>query len=315
MFRKIGLAFAGLAPGLLAASALGQTVVVQPVPSTDPPRTSIEDTRERYRASRAAEKPVAETPSDVVEVGEGAPARQIEPADPSLDPSSDQLARPGEPQDPTLLRPVLPAGFERLELTDPVRTELLGIVQDYNARIATVLRQFSHIHSQAIGLEATALADAERRGEGVIAETPPAGERTSGFRPGDVPQVDRPASIISEIPADSPYAAASADAWKTLHALHLKAVRLQAEKLIALEKGLSPEQVQVLRTYRVRPQRAPATGAVIPAPPAVAVPAQPGTRIKQKVDVDNDEVEIKERQVTPNGDKIKTKTEIPRVDQ
>ncbi|MBA3312474.1 MAG: hypothetical protein M3552_16270 [Planctomycetota bacterium] len=308
MFRKLKLYVTGLAPGLLAATAFGQTVIVEPVPNTDPPRTSIEDTRERYRASRAADKPIAETPADVVEVGEGAPARQIEPADPSLDPSSDHLARPGAPQDATLLRPVLPAGYDRIELAEPVRAELLVIVKDYDGRIRDVLRRFNKVHSQTIGLEAAALAELERNGETIIAETP-AGERTSGFRPGDAPAVERPADVIAAIPADSPYAAGSAEAWKTLHALHLKAVRLQAEKLVALERGLSPGQVEILRTYRVQPRTVPAEGIVIPARPAATIP---GERIRQKVEVEGDKIEIEEKRVTPDGERIEIETEIPR---
>jgi hypothetical protein len=314
MLRKLAFYAAGLAPGLMAASALAQaTIVIEPVPSADPPRTSIEDTRERYRASRAAEKPIAETPADAVEVGEGAPARQIEPADPSLDPSSDELAIPGAPQDPTLLRPALPVGYDQLELAEPVRARLLVVVKDYDGRIRDVLRKFNHLHSQTIGIEAAALADSERTGNAVIVEGAP-GERVAGFRPGDVPAGDRPAEIISAIPADSPYAAASAESWKKLHALHLKAVRLQAEKLLALEKGLSPEQIEVLRTYRARPRTAPATEVLVPAAPGAVVPAQPARPIRQNVDVDNNEIEIKQKSVSPDGTTIKSETELPRLD-
>lgn len=314
MVRKLGFYAAGLAPGLLAASAFAQSNVIETVPTTDPPQTSIEDTRERYRASRAADKPVAETPADVVEVGEGAPARQIEPADPSLDPSSDEFTRPGAPQDATLLRPALPVGYDRLELAEPVRAKLLVVVQDYDSRIRDVLQQFNRLHSQTIGLEAAALADVERSGDAIIAERR-AGERASGFRPGDVPAGDRPAAIIAEIPADSPYAAASAQSWKKLHALHLKAVRLQAEKLLALENGLSVEQIEILRTYRTQPRTAPAEQIVVPAPPSEAVPAQPVERIRQKVEVEDDEVEIEEKAVTPDGTKIESETELPRIDE
>lgn len=314
MFRKLGFYAAGLAPGLLAASAFAQSNVIETVPTTDPPQTSIEDTRERYRASRAADKPVAETPADVVEVGEGAPARQIEPADPSLDPSSDEFTRPGAPQDATLLRPALPVGYDRLELAEPVRARLLVVVQDYDSRIRDVLQQFNRLHSQTIGLEAAALADVERSGDAIIVERR-AGERASGFRPGDVPAGDRPAAIIAEIPADSPYAVAATQSWKKLHALHLKAVRLQAEKLLALQKGLSVEQIEILRTYRTQPRTAPAEEIVVPAPPSEAVPAQPVERIRQKVEVEDDEVEIEEKAVTPDGTKIESETELPRIDE
>ncbi len=314
MFRRLGFYAAGLAPGLLAASAFAQSNVIETVPTTDPPQTSIEDTRERYRASRAADKPVAETPADVVEVGEGAPARQIEPADPRLDPSSDEFTRPGGPSDPTLLRPALPIGYDRLELAEPVRAQLLVVVQDYDSRIREALQQFNRLHSQTIGLEAAALADLERSGDAIIVETP-AGERTAGFRPGDAAPGDRPAAVIAEIPADSPYAAASAEGWKKLHALHLKAVRLQAEKLLALEKTLPVDQVEILRTYRARPRTAPAREIVVPAPPTGVVPAQPAERIRQKIEVEDDEVEIKEKTVTPDGTKIESETELPRVDQ
>jgi len=319
MFRRFGFYAAGLAPGFLAATAIAQTTVIETVPTTDPPQTSIEDTRERYRASRAADKPVAETPADTVEVGEGAPARQIEPADPRLDPSSDEFTRPGAPQDPTLLRPALPIGYERLELTEPVRAKLLVVVRDYDTRIREVLQQFNRLHSQTIGLEAAALADLERSGGAIIVERPE-GERATGFRAGDVPAVDRSAAVIAEIPADSPYAAASAESWKKLHALHLKAVRLQAEKLLALEKGLSVEQIEILRTYRTQPRTAPADEIIVPAPPTTVVPAQPAApaqpaeRIRQKVDVDDDEVEVEEKVVTPDGTKIESETELPRND-
>ena len=316
MLRKLAFYAAGFAPGLMAVSALAQTTIfVEPVPVADPPRTSIEDTRERYRASRAAEKPIAETPADTVEVGEGAPARQIEPADPSLDPSSDEFAIPGAPQDATLLRPVLPVGYDQLQLAEPVRARLLIAVKDYDARIRDVLQQFNRLHSQTIGLEAAALADVERRGDAVIVEGP-SGERTAGFRPGDVPVGARPSQVISAIPADSPFAAASAESWKKLHSLHLKAVRLQAEKLLALEKGLTTEQIEVLRTYRARPRTAPAEEIIVPASPDTAVPAQPVPRSsRQSVDVDDDEIEVKEKTVTPDGTTIKTETEFPRPDE
>lgn len=314
MLRKLAFYAAGLAPGLIAASTLAQgTGVIETVPLADPPRTSIEDTRERYRASRAAEKPIAETPADTVEVGEGAPARQIEPADPSLDPSSDEFTRPGAPQDPTLLRPALPVGYDRLELAEPVRAKLLVVVSDYDGRIRNVLREFNQLHSQTIGLEAAALASLERTGNAVIVEGQ-SGERIAGFRPGDVPS-DRPAEVIAAIPADSPYAAASAENWKKLHALHLKAVRLQAEKLLALEQGLSPEQVEILRTYRTRPRSAPAEEIIIPAPPAATIPARPAQPVRQKVDVDDTEIEIEEKAITPDGTVIETETELPRFDE
>ncbi len=115
--------------------------------------------------------------------------------------------------------------------------------------------------------------------------------------------------MIAAIPADSPYAAGSAEAWKTLHALHLKAVRLQAEKLVALERGLSPGQVEILRTYRVQPRTVPAEGIVIPARPAATIP---GERIRQKVEVEGDKIEIEEKRVTPDGERIEIETEIPR---
>ena len=298
------LSIASLSAGLLTTSA-AFAQFPGAVPNADPPRTTVEDVRERYRASRAAEKPHAETPADSVEVGEGDGLRRIEPVDPTLDPSSDVFAPPGGSQDPTLVHGSLPVGFDRLELAGPVQSEMFVIVKDFDARMNDVLARHAAVHSRLVMLEAA--ADAEPKAAIVTSSSR---QRVTGYRPDGTAIVEPPAVVVTEIPSDSPYAAAAAEARNELAALHRKAVRLESDKLVALQKKLTPDQIRVVREYRLQPVpvATPAREQTRPvAPPQ-------GTVIDRDVDVERDGVEIEERRVTPQGRKVDVEIESPRLE-
>ncbi len=262
------LAGAAFAPAV-ASAQVGEVIIpVEPVPNASPPRTWVEDVRERYRAMRAASKPTAETVADLVETGEGSGVRRIEPVDPELDPSSDTVLPPHTPRTAALDHPSLPPYFDRLELVGPVRTRMVSVSDDYDGRMNRLLAEFDRVHARAVAAEAALLA--ERLRTGAAATAPAAPSRTTGFRPGD--GVDP----IEVNVVESPFAGPSADLWKRLYALHLQAVRLEADRLLALERLLTPQQLERLHGFRTL--AAPAV-----APPA-PTPAEQVRRAGQEIE-------------------------------
>jgi hypothetical protein len=171
----------------------------------------------------------------------------------------------------------LPEGIDRLGLTERERAAMLRVIAEYDRQTQELLDRFRKLHAKAIGIEAISLAESARQNGGSILtagtqgrqngrsgqrqQGDQAGQRTAGFRPGDVaPQApqdraaanaeDKPAEEIKEIGQASPFAGPSADIWRQLHEIHLEAVKVEAQKLAAIEKLLSPEKLEQLHRFR-----------------------------------------------------------------
>lgn len=201
-------------------------------------------------------------------------AAGLEEAAERLDRQASLKAAKGEAK-----RGKLPEGFDRLGLTEREEAAMLRVIAQYDRQEEELLDRFQKLHAEAIGIEAIALAGSVRQNGGSTLaageqeqvhgqaghrqQGDQTGQRTAGFRPSDAAKPhgngsqdrqaangDRPAEEIKEIGQSSPFAGPSADIWRRLHEVHLDAVKVEAQKLAAIEKLLPPEKLQQLHQFR-----------------------------------------------------------------
>ncbi|HEX6985370.1 MAG TPA: hypothetical protein VF170_08330, partial [Planctomycetaceae bacterium] len=173
--------------------------------------------------------------------------------------------RDGEANAPPSDEPVLPAEFRDLGLTEEEETAVLRVIRQYDRQIANVLDRFQDLHARAIGIEAIPVAQAMReKGDLELVDSPDgATQRTAGFRPGDAAEPGEettpdqqaaegaePAEKIKELSERSPMAGPAAETWRKLHELHLQAVEIEAQKLVAIERLLPAEKLERLHKAR-----------------------------------------------------------------
>lgn len=181
-----------------------------------------------------------------------------------LDQRSDDTSSGGSDPAPREAAGRMPTGFDRLGLTQREQAEVLRVAAQYDRQIEDLLQQFAQMHAEAIGAEGIVLAESMRKNDGAIASAevteeadaharsgqPASGQRTAGFRPGDAAGADGSAEKIKELGQASPLAGPAGETWQKLHELHLRAVKVEAQKLAAIEKLLSPEQIERLHGFR-----------------------------------------------------------------
>jgi len=175
-----------------------------------------------------------------------------------------------------------PDGLEKLKLSDDQRGQIQRVVETYNAEINDVWKEFTRQYLSTISLESNLLAaiedtlnDTQRESvrkqrartahAGVLHDgrddrkrARDEGERGRGDNPGRVTEeglviVGVTLSPEQEHAADriqASYFVPLRDAKREIHRLHARLLSLETDRLVEIEKLLTPEQLAQLRKDR-----------------------------------------------------------------
>lgn len=183
----------------------------------------------------------------------------------------------------------IPACLEKLSLTAPQREQIQGIIANYDESLATVWKQFGDRYMQAIAMESQLLAaiednltepqrqqvrDARRKTaqhEKSMAATStkvnqaavkdneenskPDNAAEAGLEVIEVSLTDEQEAVADKI--QQKYHAQLRSLNRDIQGLHTRLVSLEADKLVAVEKVLTKEQLAELRLIRQNAPEAP----------------------------------------------------------
>lgn len=200
----------------------------------------------------------------------------------------DQLRSPAARTSEQTQSTVIPACFEKLSLTEQQRQQIQGIADNYAGSLTTVWKQFGNRYMQAIAMESQLLAaiednltepqrqqvrDARRKtaqleksmaatstqvNQAAVAPDEATANRENAAETGleviEVSLTPEQEAVADEI--QQKYHAQLRSLNRDIQGLHTRLVSLEADKLVAMEKVLTKEQLAELRTIR---QSAPET--------------------------------------------------------
>lgn len=183
----------------------------------------------------------------------------------------------------------IPACFEKLSLTAPQREQLQGIADSYDGSLATVWKQFGNRYMQAIAMESQLLAaiednltepqrqqvrDARRKtaqleksmaatntqlNQATVAPNEATAKRENAAETGleviEVSLTPEQEAVADQI--QQKYHAQLRSLNRDIQGLHTRLVSLEADKLVAMEKVLTKEQLVELRTIRQNAPESP----------------------------------------------------------